>query len=181
MLSPVIDNMGSDNLCFTFWYSAFGIGDSTQLHVFKTDPSSSTRQMVSPSLRCQEKVSLSPWGKENGEFLKSRLTPWFETLLCFRWCKGDCEIKSSLVWVRERTTPTNRHLSAKLVPTFADRVCHVAIVRNPYCRILGFLDQSRYFFFHVAPQSNLGWTPFQIHYFPENLVTPGIEPRPLGP
>jgi hypothetical protein len=23
------------------------------------------------------------------------------------------------------------------------------------------------------------WTPFQIHYFSENLVAPGIEPGPL--
>jgi hypothetical protein len=24
------------------------------------------------------------------------------------------------------------------------------------------------------------WTPFQTHYFSENLVTPGIEPGPLN-
>jgi hypothetical protein len=43
-------------------------------------------------------------------------------------------------------------LSAKLVPTFADRWCHMVIVTDPYGRILGFLDRSRYFFFQVAPQ-----------------------------
>jgi hypothetical protein len=54
MLSPVIDGMGSDDLCFTFWYFAFGAADSTQLHVLKTDPGTSTGHMVSISLLCQD-------------------------------------------------------------------------------------------------------------------------------
>jgi hypothetical protein len=41
--------------------------------------------------------------------------------------------------------PTDRRLSAKLVPTFADRGCHVVSVTDPYGFILGFLDRSRYF------------------------------------
>jgi hypothetical protein len=49
----------------------------------------------------------------------------------------------------------------------------VASVTNPYGRNLGFLDRSRYFFFQVKE------TPFQTHYFSENLVAPGIEPGPL--
>jgi hypothetical protein len=54
-------------------------------------------------------------------------------------------------------------------------------VTDPYGHILRFLDQSRYFFFEVAPQLYLKaeWTPFQTHYFSENLVVPGIEPGPL--
>jgi hypothetical protein len=36
-------------------------------------------------------------------------------------------------------------LSAKVVPTFADR-CRVVSAAGPYGRILGFLDRSRYFF-----------------------------------
>jgi hypothetical protein len=40
----------------------------------------------------------------------------------------------------------DRRLSAKLVPTFADRGCHVVSVTDPYGRILGFLDRSHYFF-----------------------------------
>jgi hypothetical protein len=36
--------------------------------------------------------------------------------------------------------------------TFADRGLHVVSVTDPYGRILGFLDRSRYFFFLVAPQ-----------------------------
>jgi hypothetical protein len=51
-------------------------------------------------------------------------------------------------------------------------------VTDPYGRILGFLDRSRYFFFQVAPHE-AEWTPFQTHYLSENLVVPGIEPGPL--
>jgi CBS-domain-containing membrane protein len=43
-------------------------------------------------------------------------------------------------------------MSAKLVPTFADRGCHVVTVTDPCGRILGFLDRSRFFIFQVAPQ-----------------------------
>jgi hypothetical protein len=35
---------------------------------------------------------------------------------------------------------SDRRLSAKLVPTFADRVCRVVSTTDPYDRILGFLD-----------------------------------------
>jgi hypothetical protein len=51
-----------------------------------------------------------------------------------------------------------RRLSAKLVPTFAGRGCHVVSVTDPCGRILGFLDLSRYFSFQVAPQLySRGW------------------------
>jgi hypothetical protein len=48
--------------------------------------------------------------------------------------------------------PSDRRLSAKLVPTFADRGCHVVSVTDLYGLTLGFLDRSHYFFFKVAPQ-----------------------------
>jgi hypothetical protein len=48
--------------------------------------------------------------------------------------------------------PSGRRLSAKLVPTFTDRECHVVSVTDLCGRILDFLDRSRYFFFQVAPQ-----------------------------
>jgi hypothetical protein len=48
--------------------------------------------------------------------------------------------------------PRDRRLSAKLVPAFVDRRCHVVSVTDPYDRILDFLDRSPYFFFQVAPQ-----------------------------
>jgi hypothetical protein len=47
---------------------------------------------------------------------------------------------------------SDRRLSAKLVPTFSDRECHVVSVMDPSGRIFGFLDRSRYFFLEVAPQ-----------------------------
>jgi hypothetical protein len=37
-------------------------------------------------------------------------------------------------------------------PNYTDRKCHVVSVMDPYSRILGFLDRSRYFFFQVVPQ-----------------------------
>jgi hypothetical protein len=54
--------------------------------------------------------------------------------------------------------PSDRCLSAKLVPTFADRGYHVVSMTDPNYLILGFLDRSRYFFFQVAPQLySRGW------------------------
>jgi hypothetical protein len=57
----------------------------------------------------------------------------------------------------------------------------VVSATNHYGRILDSLDRSRYFFFQVAPQCThrAEYTPFQTHYFSENLVAPGIEPGPL--
>jgi hypothetical protein len=52
----------------------------------------------------------------------------------------------------ELCRPSDGRLSAMLVPTFVDRRCHVVSVMDPYGRILGFLDRSRYFLFQVAPQ-----------------------------
>jgi hypothetical protein len=44
-----------------------------------------------------------------------------------------------------------RRLSAKLVPTFADRGCHVISAMNPYGHILAFLDRpfQSYSFFNI--------------------------------
>jgi hypothetical protein len=53
--------------------------------------------------------------------------------------------------------PSDRRWSAKLMTTFADRGCHVSVT-DPYGRILGYLDRSRYFFFQVVPQLySRGW------------------------
>jgi hypothetical protein len=43
-------------------------------------------------------------------------------------------------------------LSAKLVPTFADRECYVVSVTDPQGHILVFLDRRSFVFFQVAPQ-----------------------------
>jgi hypothetical protein len=42
--------------------------------------------------------------------------------------------------------PSDRHLSAKCLPTFADRGCHMVSVTDPYGRILDFMYRSRYLF-----------------------------------
>jgi hypothetical protein len=80
--------------------------------------------------------------------------------------------------LRANYTDRETAASAKLVPTFADRGCHVVSVTEPLGSILGFLDRSRYFFFQIAPQLySRGWVdPIQIHYFSENQVALGIEP-----
>jgi hypothetical protein len=58
----------------------------------------------------------------------------------------------------EQYRPSDRGLSAKLVPTSADTGCHVVSVTDPYGRILGFLDRSHYFFFQVDSQFySRGW------------------------
>jgi hypothetical protein len=88
---------------------------------------------------------------------------------------------NSVARVSERTIPTERPPPVGELQTFADRRCHVVSVTVLYGRILGFLDQSRYFSFRVAPHCTheAEWTPFQTHYFSENLVALGIEPGPL--
>jgi hypothetical protein len=59
---------------------------------------------------------------------------------------------------RKLYRPSDRRLSAKLIPISADRGCHVVSVTDPYDRILDFLYRSRYFFFQVALQLySRGW------------------------
>jgi hypothetical protein len=59
---------------------------------------------------------------------------------------------NSMVWVREWIIPTERRLSVKWLPTFADRGCHMVSVTDPYDRILGFSRQQPLLFYQVAPQ-----------------------------
>jgi hypothetical protein len=56
----------------------------------------------------------------------------------------------------------------------------VVSVTDPNGRILGFLDSSRYFSIKklLSCTHEAEWTPFQTHYFSENLVAPRIEPGP---
>jgi hypothetical protein len=46
----------------------------------------------------------------------------------------------------ESASELYRCFSAKWLPTFADKGCHVVSVTDPYGRILGFLDRSRCLF-----------------------------------
>jgi hypothetical protein len=64
------------------------------------------------------------------------------------------------------------------VPTFADRGWREVGAADPCGRNLGFLKWSRYYVFRNSYKIVLvaQWTPFQTHYFSENLVAPGIEP-----
>jgi hypothetical protein len=48
--------------------------------------------------------------------------------------------------------PSNRRLSAKLVPTFVGIGCRVVRAMDSYGHILGFIDRSRYYYFLVASQ-----------------------------
>jgi CBS-domain-containing membrane protein len=51
-----------------------------------------------------------------------------------------------MVWVRERIIPTERPpLVDEVIAKFADRGSHVVSVTDPYGRILGFIERSRYF------------------------------------
>jgi hypothetical protein len=72
---------------------------------------------------------------ESGSFMRSKLfrncgrekkTPWSES-------------------ASELHRPSDRRLSTKWLPTFADRGCHVVRVTDPYGRILEFIDRGRYF------------------------------------
>jgi hypothetical protein len=45
-------------------------------------------------------------------------------------------------FARELYRQSDRRLSAKLVPNFADRGCHVVIAMGPFGRVLAFLDQT---------------------------------------
>jgi hypothetical protein len=55
----------------------------------------------------------------------------------------------------------------------------VVSVTDPYGRILGFVDRSRYFSIKqlLSCIYEAEWTPFQTHYF-FFLEVPGIEPGP---
>jgi hypothetical protein len=58
--------------------------------------------------------------------------------------------------VSELYRPSDRRLSPKLVPTFANR--SVVNVTDPYGRIFDFLDRSRYFLFKLDPELySRGW------------------------
>jgi hypothetical protein len=62
--------------------------------------------------------------------------------------------KNFMVSVRKQTIPTERPPLVSEVSADLLRIegCHVVSVTNPYGRILGLLDRSRYYFYQVAPQ-----------------------------
>jgi hypothetical protein len=58
----------------------------------------------------------------------------------------------SKISASELYRPSERHFSAKLVPTFTDRGCRVVSAMDPHGGVLGFLDRNRNFSFQVVPQ-----------------------------
>jgi hypothetical protein len=68
--------------------------------------------------------------------------------------------KNSMAWDCERTILTERPPFVGEVSVNILRIekCRVVSATDPYGRNLDFLDRSRYFFFHVAPQLySWGW------------------------
>jgi hypothetical protein len=81
---------------------------------------------------------------------RALLTPQMQaTAPCaIQGCPASGQLSCTLApWpesAKELRRSSDRRLSVKLVPTFMDRGCHVVSVTDPYGRILGFLDLSRY-------------------------------------
>jgi hypothetical protein len=73
-------------------------------------------------------------------------------------------------------------MSAKLVPTFSDRGCRVVSAVDPPGHQSWFSRPGAAFPFKylLSYAHEAEWTPFQTHYFSENLVAPGIEPGTSG-
>jgi hypothetical protein len=75
------------------------------------------------------------------------------------------EARFRVIWIillKTNKTPwpesaTDRRLSAKLVPTFANRGCHVVSVTDPYGRILGFLNRFNNIIVHSKWFFRLIW------------------------
>jgi hypothetical protein len=88
---------------------------------------------------------------------------------------------NSIALVRSELYRVNYlRLSTKLVATFADRGCRMVSLTDPYVCILASLDRSPTISSkkHLSCTYEAEWTPFQAHYFSENVVAPGIEPGP---
>jgi hypothetical protein len=78
-----------------------------------------TNRFVSSDADFRVITNLNQCGTNN----RNKQTPWPES-------------------VSELDRSSDRRLFAKLVPTFADRGCHVVSATDPYGRILGFLDRK---------------------------------------
>jgi hypothetical protein len=99
-------------------------------------------------------VNCSAWDHERHKIRVNQVqemfaaSPFWSRISITLWSESTSELNQ----------PSYCCLSAKLVPTFADRWCHVVTVADPYGCILGFLDRSGYFVFQVAPQFySRGW------------------------
>jgi hypothetical protein len=108
--------------------------------------------------------------KVNTTYYHIPISPRFHAVFCFYRTFHNATSGQITYWIRferkwhwpesatELYRPSDRRLSAKLMPTFADRGCHVVSVTEPHSRIVAFLDRSRYFFFRAAPRlHSRGW------------------------
>jgi hypothetical protein len=136
----------------------------------------------------KRKVSIAVSFRNSDPYIRNILIYWGYIIISRIWFRVIHKLKlNSVALIREWTIPTtptipsDRRLLANLVPTFADRGCHVVSMTDPYGRILGFLDRSSYFSSEqlLNCTHEAEWTPFHTHHFSENLVAPGIEPGPL--
>jgi hypothetical protein len=67
---------------------------------------------------------------------------------CYRELTSSQQTNKQTPWSESRSElyrPSDHRLSAKWLLAFVDRGCHAVSVTDPYGRILGFLDRSRYF------------------------------------
>jgi hypothetical protein len=88
----------------------------------------------------------------------SNLTPWSES-------------------ASELYRPSDRSFSAKCLPTFADKGCHVVSVTDPSGRISQFSRQEPLLFYQVAPQLySRGW----VDPVPDPLLFSFFSPRKSG-
>jgi hypothetical protein len=120
------------------------------------------------------------WGRQHGPFARNDFSPlqrgasrehphspwtarWYfgRSNLSVANCLSNADThkytphKQQTTWpesASELYRPSNRRLSTILVPTFADRGSSVFSATDPHGLILGFLDQSSYYFFQVAHQ-----------------------------
>jgi hypothetical protein len=72
----------------------------------------------------------------------------YTVLALMYWVYCDNKKKKKTPWSESASKlyrPSDRSFSAKWLPTFVDKGCQVVSVTDPYGRILGFLDRSRYF------------------------------------
>jgi hypothetical protein len=76
--------------------------------------------------------------------------------------------------------PSDRRLSTKIVPIFANRGCHVVSVTDPYGRILAFSRPEPLLFLPSRSSIVLVRLSEPSSKPTENLVAPGIESGPLG-
>jgi hypothetical protein len=105
--------------------------DATQLKILKSFIMMDYTSAYETLNFCHFNVpsNLGEWGLMNsGLYLTFswKKTPWSES-------------------ARELYWPSDRRLSTKWFPTFANRGCHVVSLTDPFGRILDFLDRSRYF------------------------------------